>query len=201
MPGTSNFPTALDTTSNLPDPAGTDILGNANPNLDHSYQHDVENSAIRALEAKVGITNSADSTSIDYKIRNGAAVRQSLSVTTVSLAPNATDSSKTIVCGNTSVLLSISPSHPCCIRIYATAAAQSADAGRSQTSDPISGIGVLFECITTTGGQVILVSPSALLYSLESSPGTTIPITVINNDNVSETITITYVILTLEQGA
>lgn len=196
-----NFPTSLDTTTNLPNPAGTDILGNANPNLDHAYQHDTINAIVLAIEAKLGINGSAVTTSVDYLIRNGAAVRQSLSVVTSSLAPNATDSSKTIVCGNSSVLLSISPSHPCCVRIYATAAAQAADAGRSQTSDPSSGVGVLFECITTTGGQKILVSPSAMLYSLESSPGTTIPITVINNDNVTETITLTYVILTLEQGA
>jgi hypothetical protein len=126
--------------------------------------------------------------------------RQSLNFTTSSLAPLGSDTTKTMTAGNSSALLSVSASHPCCVRVYATAAAQTADSGRSQTTDPSSGVGVLFEAIFSTGGQVILVSPSAMLYSLESSPGTTVPVTVINNDNTTETITITYVILTLEQG-
>lgn len=130
-----------------------------------------------------------------------APLRQSLTVTTTSLSPGGSDATQVITCGNSSLLLSLTPSHPCCVRIYATVAAQTADASRSQTSDPPSGTGVLFEAITTAANQEILVSPSAFLYSLESSPGTSISITVINNDNATETITLTYVILTLEQGA
>lgn len=48
---TTNFPTSLDTTSSLPNPGSGDITTNPS----HASQHDVENDALRAIEAKVGI--------------------------------------------------------------------------------------------------------------------------------------------------
>ena len=64
----TNFPAALDTLINLPDPGANDVMANANAQLDHAYQHDTVNSAIRALEAKVGIDGSADTNSLDNRI-------------------------------------------------------------------------------------------------------------------------------------
>lgn len=60
-----NFPTSLDTFSN---PTGTDLLENATAALDHDVQHSNANDAIEALEAKVGVTSSAVTTSHDYKL-------------------------------------------------------------------------------------------------------------------------------------
>lgn len=48
---TTNFPTSLDTTSSLPNPGSGDITTAPS----HASQHDVENDALRAIEAKVGI--------------------------------------------------------------------------------------------------------------------------------------------------
>ena len=64
----TNFPTSLDTSTNLPNPASTDVTSNANPNLSHAYQHYTINAAILALEAKVGINASAVTSSVDYRL-------------------------------------------------------------------------------------------------------------------------------------
>ena len=54
-----NFPAALDALTN---PAATDGL------TGHAQQHADANDAIEALQAKVGITDSADPTSLDYRV-------------------------------------------------------------------------------------------------------------------------------------
>lgn len=60
-----NFPTSLDTLSN---PTSTDLLENATAALDHDVQHSNANDILEALEAKVGVNNSAVTTSHDYKL-------------------------------------------------------------------------------------------------------------------------------------
>ena len=55
----TNFPTSLD---NLSNPQGTDSLAG------HAALHGNVNDALEALQAKVGVNNSGDSNSIDYKI-------------------------------------------------------------------------------------------------------------------------------------
>ena len=58
----TNYPTGLD---NLANPASTDELDAPS----HSQQHANANDAIEALEAKVGVNNSAVTTSLDYRVR------------------------------------------------------------------------------------------------------------------------------------
>lgn len=60
-----NFPTSLDTLAN---PTAGELLENAVAGLDHDTQHSNANDAIEALEAKVGVTSSAVTTSHDYKL-------------------------------------------------------------------------------------------------------------------------------------
>lgn len=59
----TNFPVSLDTLTN---PTSTDSL----VTVSHASQHADANDAIEALEAKVGINESSDTNSLDYKIRN-----------------------------------------------------------------------------------------------------------------------------------
>lgn len=59
------FPAALDTLAN---PNPTD------PRVGHASQHDNANDAIEALEAKVGTTNSAVTSSLDYLLKSSASV-------------------------------------------------------------------------------------------------------------------------------
>jgi len=63
-----NFPTSLDTLTN---PITTSPLNSPS----HAGQHSDANDAIEALEAKVGITSSADTNSLDYKIAQKAPLR------------------------------------------------------------------------------------------------------------------------------
>lgn len=60
----TNFPTSIDT---FTDPASTDAL---NAGIGHAAIHSNANDAIAALEAKVGVTGSAVTTSLDYKINH-----------------------------------------------------------------------------------------------------------------------------------
>lgn len=62
-----NYPTTLDTLSN---PSASDLMENVTATLDHDVQHSNVNDAIEALEAKVGVNNSAVTTSLDYKVNN-----------------------------------------------------------------------------------------------------------------------------------
>jgi hypothetical protein len=57
----TNFPNSLD---NLTNPASTDPIDNPS----HSQQHTNANDAIEALEAKVGVNGSANTTSLDYRV-------------------------------------------------------------------------------------------------------------------------------------
>jgi hypothetical protein len=58
----TNFPTSLD---NLTNPAGSDPVNNPS----HASQHANLNDAIENLEAKVGVNNSAVTTSLDYRVK------------------------------------------------------------------------------------------------------------------------------------
>jgi hypothetical protein len=59
----TNFPTSLDSLTN---PVAGDTLSSPS----HAGQHADANDAIEALQAKVGVNNSAVTTTIDYKLRN-----------------------------------------------------------------------------------------------------------------------------------
>lgn len=87
MTSASSFPTALDTFVDPNDVlpghyvwmdgtirngtgANAQIVTAANPALIHENQHILINDAVAALEAKVGINGSVDTSSIDYKLRH-----------------------------------------------------------------------------------------------------------------------------------
>lgn len=57
----TGFPTSLDALTN---PLSTDVLTSPS----HADQHADANDAIEALQVKVGVTGSAVSTSLDYKV-------------------------------------------------------------------------------------------------------------------------------------
>ena len=60
----TNFPASLDSLTN---PTSTQTLNSPS----HSSQHANINDAVEALEAKVGVDNSAVTSSLDYKVRIG----------------------------------------------------------------------------------------------------------------------------------
>ena len=187
----TNFPTSLDVFVN---PTATQSMDD--PAVYHDVQHDNINDSVAALQAKVGIASSADATSIDYKIRKGSFIRKTAAATTTSLANAATDNTQTLAIGKGCQLIRIAVSCAAWVRIYASAADQTADSGRAQTSDPVAGTGVLLD-VVTTGNQTIDLSPAVFVASLEGSPGTTLHITVTNNAT-TQAITVTVTLIPVE---
>lgn len=61
----TNYPTALDAFNN---PSATDNLDT--PGVLHDEQHANVNDAVEALQAKVGINNSANASSLDFQVRD-----------------------------------------------------------------------------------------------------------------------------------
>ena len=61
----TNFPTSLDSLTNP-------TSGNSLNSPSHAGQHADANDAIEALQAKVGVDNSAVTTSIDYRLRQNS---------------------------------------------------------------------------------------------------------------------------------
>ena len=62
----TNYPTSLDTTSNLPPIAATDLEDAAGK--EHDVQHSNLNAAVIAIETKLGIDATPDATSIDGRL-------------------------------------------------------------------------------------------------------------------------------------
>lgn len=89
---TSNFPTSLDTYVN---PASTDNV-NAVP---HHTQHTLANDSLAAIETVVGITGSADTTSINYKLSGVPATDKAASKTGTETLTNKTLTNPTIAGG------------------------------------------------------------------------------------------------------
>jgi hypothetical protein len=109
---------------------------------------------------------------------------------TVAAAATATD---TIALAKTFQPISIGTDGAAWVRLYSSAAASAADSSRLATQDPAAGAGIILE-VTTTGAQVIGLTPTAPGSSTESTPGTSFPIRVTNNGGGSSiTVTITYV--------
>jgi hypothetical protein len=68
---TSSFPTTLDSFT-LPTPT-TPMDGNGDASLSHAYQHIHISDAVAALQKFIGINNSQDVNSLQYKLANGLA--------------------------------------------------------------------------------------------------------------------------------
>ena len=99
----TNYPTALDTLTN---PTANDSLNS--PSVPHATQHANANDAIEALQAAVGVTNSADQASIQYKlagtisVANAASATASTALATAQSAmPNTTTAAGTLISGAT----------------------------------------------------------------------------------------------------
>ena len=88
-----NYPTSLD---NFPNPTSTDLLANATGALAHDNQHSNVNDAVEALEAKVGINGSADTTSHDYKLSEVTSTDKAVGKTATQTLTNKTLTSPTI---------------------------------------------------------------------------------------------------------
>jgi len=96
------------------------------------------------------------------------------------------------------LLYKITVSNPAWVRIYASTAARTADASRSEGVSPAAGSGVIAEVVTTSINQTVLFSPGLIGFNNESPPVSTIYLKVTNKDLATTTIESTLTILSLE---
>jgi hypothetical protein len=122
--------------------------------------------------------------------------RTTANATTASLA-NAATGNLTITGFKGYVLYKIQTSAAAWVRIYTDVASRTADAGRSELTDPLPGAGVIAEVITT-GAETILISPGSMGFSNESTPSTNIQLAVTNKSGGVAAITVTLTVLQIE---
>lgn len=94
-------------------------------------------------------------------------------------------------------LMSIQTDRAAWVRVYTDAAARTADASRTELTDPNPDDGVVAEVITT-GAQTINIAPGVFGYNNESPITTNIPIAVKNKSGAASTVTVTLKLLQLE---
>ena len=125
----------------------------------------------------------------------GLQARQDFTGTTASLADNATGDLN-ITAYKAYTLLKVETSQDAWVRIYTDAASRTADANRSEGSDPSVGTGVIAE---TRGSGVVLISPGVFGYNNDSPSATdTVYAAVTNRSGASRTITVTLTAIRLE---
>jgi hypothetical protein len=100
--------------------------------------------------------------------------------------------------GKTCTVIRIATDYPAWVRIYSTEAHQTADQGRAIAEDAEGEHGMLLEVLTTPTNLTLDLAPAAQCYSLESTPGTDLKVTVTNKDTVARAITVTVTYLAFE---
>lgn len=161
---------------------------------------DVDTTSIAPSSGQALVWNSGTNQWVPGSVAGGGGAglvsRNLSSSTTASLANNAAGNI-TIAGWKSYMLLSIQTSAAAWITVYTSSAARTADAGRTITTDPVPGAGVLAEIITT-GPQTQIFSPAVLGFSDEVSPSTDIQIKVVNRSGSTGTITVTMKLVQLE---
>jgi hypothetical protein len=127
----------------------------------------------------------------------GAATRVNEAETTGSIADGASGNIAFSTLGKSFGLLKVTVDKECWVRIYSDTSSRTADASRTQGTDPADGSGVIAEFISTTSGtQVFKVTPSIIGW-LDNSE-TTVPVAVQNNSGTTGTVQVTIDALKLE---
>lgn len=92
-------------------------------------------------------------------VGGGSQARQTATITTASLAPNASEVG-TITLGKGYRLLSIDTSSPCRVRIYTNAGDRDADLSRQFGTDRPQGVGLMLEFVSVAGLLAADLSPT-----------------------------------------
>lgn len=190
-------------------------LSNMDPFGDHGVLLDVvltPEQLTRVLSPSAVLFERATYGPIPYRITNlsGAASSVTVTVTAKGLpgaAQGGTDVADYVVttgsltnhaAAQTAVSLGTSEIHyalalevdrPARVRFYATAAQQAADLSRSAGTDPSGNHGVLLDVVFSSGDLERVLTPTALLMSLDDFGD--IPATITNESGASSTVTVT----------
>ena len=154
------------------------------------------------LVAGTNITITTDATTDAITINSTAsgggamATRAALNGTSGSLAADGVGTIN-ITGYKSYMLMKVATSAAAWVRIYTSEAARTADASRTEGTDPAPGAGVIAEVITT-GAQTVFISPGALGWNDETVVTTNIPVRVTNKSGATAAITVTLTALQLE---
>jgi hypothetical protein len=121
----------------------------------------------------------------------------SISGTTTSIASNVT-TTLTLTGAKTYVLQNVQTNSAAWVRFYTDPTSLSNDSGRSITTDPTAGSGLIAEIITSTSSNVQIVTPGVIGFNNDSTPTTNIYLAVTNLGASSQAINVQATILKLE---
>tara|TARA_B100002019_G_scaffold290119_1_gene307122 strand:+ start:4072 stop:5154 length:1083 start_codon:yes stop_codon:yes gene_type:complete len=120
--------------------------------------------------------------------------RTTSQITAASL-PDGSDAAVSITTPPAYALLKIETSHAAWVTLYTDTTSRTNDAGRSETTDPTPGSGVIAEVITA-GATTQLISPGTIAYNANAT-GTTYA-KVVNKSGATANITVTLTYIQLE---
>jgi hypothetical protein len=130
-------------------------------------------------------------------ISAGGASRVSEAETTSSIADGASASVQYATLGKSFALQKVTVNKQCWVRIYSDTAARTADASRTQGTDPADGSGVIAEFISTGAGNTEFKITPSIFGWLDNSE-TEVPVAIQNNSGSTSTVTVTIAALKLE---
>jgi hypothetical protein len=127
----------------------------------------------------------------------GGASRVQEAETTASISDGASGSVEYATLGLSFALQKVTVDKQCWVRIYSDTASRTADAGRTQGTDPSNGSGVIAEFIATASGTTEFKITPSIMGWLDDSE-TEVPVAVQNNSGSAGTVTVTIDVLKLE---
>ena len=122
--------------------------------------------------------------------------RQTFNTATDSIADGAVGNI-TITAYKTYSLLKIQTSAAAWVTLYTDQASRTADANRSEATDPLPGSGVIAEVITTAAATQI-ITPATIGWNNESTPVASVYAKVVNKSGGAAAITVTITVVQLE---
>ncbi len=122
--------------------------------------------------------------------------RQTFNAATNSIADGAVGNI-TITAYKTYSLLKIQTSAAAWVTLYTDQASRTADASRSEATDPLPGSGVIAEVITTAAATQI-ITPGTIGWNNESTPVASVYAKVVNKSGGAAAITVTITVVQLE---
>ena len=133
----------------------------------------------------------------DPSAGGAGASRVSEAETTSSIINGASSSVTYSTLGKSFALQKVTVDKQCWVRIYSDTAARTADASRTQGTDPADGSGVIAEFISTGAGNTEFKITPSIMGWLDNSE-TEVPVAIQNNSGSTGTVTVTIAALKLE---
>lgn len=169
----------------------TDITGESIGDLS-----DVDVTSVAPNDGEALVWNNTDSEWQPGTV-NGLQTRTTGQATTASIADDAIDDVDITGAAKAYMVMKIQTDQAAWVRLYVNDASRTADASRSETTDPSPDSGVITEVITS-GAETVLITPGAYGFNDETVPTDTIPMAVKNLSGGTTTVTVTLTYLQLE---